>query len=92
MASSEVEFDKITLAIQRLLDAEVLDAERGAALLAEAEAGRTLLAQGNDAVARRHAEKLAAMTVALVGSGGLDLVDGRAVIESVGGMLSKQDR
>jgi hypothetical protein len=92
MFSSGVDFVQITLAIQRLLDAEALDAEIGAALLAEAIEGRRLLDQGDDEAARRHAERLATMTVALVGSGALDLLDGRAVIQTVGEVLSKEAR
>ena len=88
MSLCTADFAEIMLAIQRLLDADVIEDEVGAALLAEAEAGRQLLELGEEEAARQHAERLAALTVALVGSGALDLLDGRAVIQTVGEALS----
>ena len=88
MIACEADYDHIALAIQRLLDAEVIETESGESLLAEASAGRRLLEQGDEPAARLHAERLAAKAVALIGSGKLDLLEGRAVIETVGGLLS----
>lgn len=90
MSSSAADFVRILLVVQRLLDAEVLGASDGAALMAEAEAGLLLMEHGDADAARRQAERLASMTVALVGSGALDLLDGRAIIETVGGVLAQE--
>src|SRR5262249_6440509 len=88
MASGEADYARLPLLIQRLLDAELIEPQAGEALLAEAEAGRRLLEAGDEGAARKHVERLATLTVALVGSGALDLLDGRAVIETVGRALS----
>src|SRR5215831_13536386 len=88
MKSCDSDFDRITQMIQRMLDAEVIESESGAVLLAEARTGRELLELGDQQAARLHAERLAALIVALVGSGELNFLDGRAVIETLGGMLS----
>lgn len=90
MASSGADYARLTLVIQRLLDAEVIETEVGAALLAEAEAGRRLLDAGDQEAARKRAERVAILTVALVGSEKLDLLDGRAVIETVGRALADE--
>ena len=90
MSSSAADFVRIQLVVQRLLDAEVLDAPKGEALMAEAEAGRLFRECGDADSARRQAERLASMTVTLVGSGALDLLDGRAVIETVGALLAQE--
>lgn len=90
MSSSAADFVRIQLVVQRLLDAEVLNAQDGAALMAEAGTGRRFVEGGDADSARRQAERLANMTVTLVGSGALDLLDGRAVIETVGALLAQE--
>lgn len=88
MASSGADYARLTLEIQRLLDADAIETEGGEALLAEAEAARRLLEAGDNEAARQRAERVAILTVALVGSGELGLLDGRAVIETVGRALA----
>jgi hypothetical protein len=88
MAPFGADYARLTLMIQRLQDADAIETEACEALLAEAEAGRRLLEAGDREAARERAERLAALTAALVGSGQLDLLEGRAVIETAGRALS----
>jgi hypothetical protein len=90
MSSSAADFVRIQLVVQRLLDAEVLNAQDGAALMAEAGTGRRFVEGGDADSAFWQAERLAILTVTLVGSGELDVLDVRAIIETVGGILSRE--
>lgn len=80
---------RLTLLIQRMLDAEAICDMEGGALLTEAEAARRCLEAGNAEAARRHIQEVARFTKALVQSGLLDAADGGDVIASAQGMLSQ---
>src|SRR5258706_10300148 len=75
------EIHRLSLMVQRIVDADLLSSDEGAALLAETAAAREALEKGDETAARRHLEQLVGLTEAVVKSGALDLADGRAVIE-----------
>ena len=80
---------RLTLLIQRMLDAEAICDMEGDALLTEAEAARRCLEAGDAEAARRHIREVARFMEALVQSGLLDAADGSAVIASAQGILSQ---
>jgi hypothetical protein len=61
-----VNIARLSLLVQRLVDAELLRDAEGAALLAEAEAARRSLQEGDAGVARRHVQQIARITEALL--------------------------
>jgi hypothetical protein len=73
---------RLSLLIQRLLDADALSSAEGVTLLTESAAARRCLEEGDVKAARLHLERVALFTEALVRSDELDLADGRAVIET----------
>jgi hypothetical protein len=82
MDTHGVDLARLSLMIQRMLDADVLRETEGAALLTESEAARRSLREGDAKAARLHVERVALFTEALVRSDALDLADGGAVIET----------
>jgi hypothetical protein len=83
METLRTDFARLTLLIQRLLDADVLSETETAPLLSETEAVRYALEAGDWEAARKHLEQIALLTEALIQTDALALVDGRAVIETV---------
>ena len=81
MVTPMADLHRLTLLIQRLLDAELLQEEDGAALLAEADAARQSLEAGDGEAVCRHIERLAQRAEALVLNDVLDRTYGRIVIE-----------
>jgi hypothetical protein len=79
---------RLSLLIQRIMDADTIRDTEGAVLLAETEAARRCLEEGDAETARRHVEQVARVTEALLRAGGLDLADGRAVIETARRLLA----
>ena len=90
MSSCAVEIDRLTLMIERLVDAELLRDEDAAALLELATAARQSLAARHSEAALRNVERIASLVEALIESGTLAVVNARAVIETVGGILSRE--
>ena len=88
MRSQAADLARLSVLVQRLLDAELLLDAQGAALLAEAEEARRLSQEGSEAAACRHVERLVLLTEALVSARALDLADGRAVIETARRILA----
>jgi hypothetical protein len=82
MPTCPAEINRLSLMIQRLLDAELLLDAEGAALLTESRAACRCLEAGDAAGARRHVEQVALLVERLVATGALDRADGRAVIET----------
>lgn len=80
---------RLTLLIQRMLDAEAICEAEGAALLNETEAACRSLEAGDAETARQHIEEVARFTEALIHSDRLDPADGRTVITTANGMLSR---
>jgi hypothetical protein len=74
------EFTRLSLLVQRILDAETLSEGEGAALLTQIELARQALEAGNVLSFRDHVEKLARRTEALLVVAALELADGRAVL------------
>jgi hypothetical protein len=72
---------RLALLVRRILDAEFLLEEEGAALLAESDAACRSIGEGNEAVARTRAAQLARNLEALVGSGRLAAADARGALE-----------
>ena len=83
------DIQSLTLLIQRILDAELLLEEEGAALLAQTGAAGRSLEAGDGPGARRHLERLAQLTEALVATDALALADGQAVIEPANRLLAR---
>ena len=73
--------DRLTLKVERMIDAEVLGEEDGAALQVEARQAREHLEKADCISARRHVESIVRMAEALVQSEALGMADGRAVIQ-----------
>jgi hypothetical protein len=74
--------DRFTLAIERLVDSDMLTESEAAALIAERLAASRSLAKGDTRAARQHIDQVAQLLEALIQTGGLALVDGRAVIQA----------
>src|SRR5436853_7811936 len=72
-------FARLSLLVQRLLDAEVLLDADSAPLVGATEAARRSLEAGDAQAARRHVEQVARSTEALVRSEALAAADGRAL-------------
>ena len=77
----------LTLLVRRLLDAELLLEDDGAALLAESDAARRSYEAGDADTARRHIERLAHFTAALVATNALARTDAQAVLRISDGLL-----
>ena len=82
------DFNGLSLLVRRLLDAELLLEDDGAALLAESDAARRSFEAGNAHTARRHIERLARFTAALVATNALAGTDAQAVLRLSDGLLS----
>jgi hypothetical protein len=89
MCSAIRQLNQLTLLLKRLMDADTLLAEDSVALQTQADAVGRALAQGDLEAARRHVERLAQLTEALVNTDALDLENGRAVIEMAHRLLNE---
>lgn len=76
------DYARLSLLIQRILDADVLGDTEGAALQREAEAARLSLEAGDLEAARQHAAQVALFTEALVRTHLLPPTEGRKVLET----------
>ena len=81
MQTCLADFDRLALLVRRILDADLLLEEEGAALLAESDAACRSLEEGNEAAARERAAQLARNLEALVSSGRLAAADARGALE-----------
>ena len=88
MHTFPADFHRLTLLIQRILDAESLCDTEGASLLGETEAARRCLEAGDVEAAWRHVEQVAVSMEALVQTEALALRDGRAVMETARRLLA----
>lgn len=88
MDNHAADMARLSLLIQRLLDADTLCGTEGAALLIEAEAAGRSLQAGDLETARRHVAQVVRSTEALVHSNLLLLSDARAVIETARRLLT----
>ncbi|HZP83185.1 MAG TPA: hypothetical protein VFB21_16200 [Chthonomonadaceae bacterium] len=80
MDTDSTQFARLSLLVQRILDAETLLEAEGAALLKESQAAHLALAEGDAQDARSHVEQIARQTAALLEMKALALADGQAVI------------
>ena len=80
---------RLTLLIQRILDADALSEAEGASLLIETEAAFRSLNMGHTEAVCLHVEQVVLVTEALVQTNRLDLEDGRAVIETACRLLTE---
>jgi hypothetical protein len=88
MQTCLTDFDRLSLLVRRLLDAEFLLEEEGAALLAESDAACLCFAAGEAEATRRHIERLAQFTAALVATNALACTDGQAVLQFADALLN----
>jgi hypothetical protein len=88
MCTDPADFRRLTLLVQRMLDADTLSDGEGEALLAEAEAAGRCLEAGEAEAARQRVEQVARLTEALVRSKVIALADGSAVLETARRILS----
>ena len=80
----------LSLLAGRMLDAELLLEEQGAALLAETDAARRSLEAGDAKATRRHIERLAQFTEALVEANALAPEDGQPVLRFTQSILNPE--
>ena len=80
---------RLSLLIQRILDADALCDVEAASLLSETEAARRSLAAGDTEAAHQHVAQVALFTETLVQTHLLDLADGRAVLETARHLLTQ---
>ena len=80
---------RLSLLIQRILDADALCDAEAASLLTATEAARRSLAVGDTEAARQHVAQVARFTETLVQTHLLDLADGRAVLETARHLLTQ---
>jgi len=80
MHTGTAEISRLSLLVQRMLDADLLLEEQGAALLAESDAARRSLEAGDTTATRRHIERLAQFTEALVEANALAREDVQPVL------------
>jgi hypothetical protein len=78
---------RLSLMVQRLLDADLLLVEEGEALLAEIAAADRAVAGGNETAVRRHLRRFVRTLEALMGSQMLDVAGGRAALGAARRML-----
>jgi hypothetical protein len=76
------ELNRLQLAIQRLVDADLLLEDDAAPLLAESDAARRSFEAGNMPAARHHIERLAGRAEGLVEAGALAPADGQGLIRT----------
>jgi len=80
---------RLTLRVQRILDAEALGDAEGTALLTATEAARHSLAAGDVETARQHIAHVVHFIEALLCTDALVLAGGRAVIETARRILAE---
>jgi hypothetical protein len=73
---------RLALMVDRLMDAEVVPDEEGAALRTEADTARRCLETGDEDAVRRHVDQITRFAEALVTSSRLDAADGLALVET----------
>jgi hypothetical protein len=91
MPSDATDIHRLTLMVQRLLDADLLLEAEAAALLGEAEAARRSQEAGDAEAVRRRIEQIVCVTEALVRSDALSALDGRAVMETARRILAQSE-
>jgi hypothetical protein len=90
MKTRMADFVRLTLLIQRLLDADVFDETEGGPLLAETEAVRHALEGGDWEAARGHLEQVTRLTAALIQTDALALAPGREVLQTANRILNPE--
>ena len=80
---------RLWLLVQRLLDAEILPDADGERLMSAVVAARRCQQEGDSSQVRRHTERVARFTEALVRTHALDPKDGRAVLAAANSLLSR---
>jgi hypothetical protein len=88
MRTDPADFRRLTLLIQRMLDADALCDAEGAALLTEAAAAGQSLEVGDMEAVRQRVEQVVRLTEDLVCNEVIALEDGRAVLETAHRILA----
>lgn len=88
MLSQVAEITRLSLLIERLLDAERLPDREGAILLRKMDAARQSLEAGELEMARSHLEQIALFTDTLTQTGTLARADGRAILQAANDILN----
>ena len=88
MSSELADLKRLTLMIERLVDAELLSDADGAVLLAEADAARCSLSKADVDAVRKHLAQVAQITEALIQGGSLSARDGHPQIEAAADLLA----
>ena len=91
MGSHTVDAARLMLLVDRLLDAELLPAEEGAAMQQQADTARRSLAMGDEGAARIQYEQFTRFTEALISRDALDAADGRAIVETARRIVGRND-
>ena len=87
MTSMRTHLERLTLLIERIRDAELLQETEGMALLVEVKAACQALEAGDTEAARRHVAQIARFLEGLVAVNALALTDGRAIIQTANCLL-----
>jgi hypothetical protein len=85
------EVDRLSVLVQRLADADLLDAAQAGELIAEAQAAGRFWREGDGDSAKCHVELIAQFTRALVKTDALTIAEGRAVIQLADGILGRDE-
>ena len=88
MDTPQSDLTRLSLLVQRILDADVLGEPEGDSLLVVTEEARRSLREGDTEAARRYVERIALFTEALIRTEALDLADGQAVVETARRILA----
>ena len=88
MNATAADLARLSLLIQRLLDAEILSDAEGAALMSANEAARRSLEASDAGAVRRHVEQVAHFTEELIRTSAIKPVDGHAVLEATRCLLN----
>lgn len=88
MPTYTAKINALSLRIRRLLDAELLLEEYGAALLADTDAARRSLEAGDALSAHWYIEQLTRLTEALMGADMLPLAEGQVILQITNGILN----
>ncbi len=90
MDTERMAWERLTLLLERVLDAETLTTAQSALLLQASQAARLAWAQGEVQAAQRHLERLARHIHTLLASKRLALADAQALLRITHRLLSPQ--
>jgi hypothetical protein len=89
MDTHNADLARLSLFIQRILDADALSEAEGTMLLTETEAARQSLEAGDREAGRQHIAQITLFAEALIRTEALDQADGQAIVETAHRLLAK---